>query len=63
MAREKTTLEIMAGAFKRKRDNAEVLAAVLKAHPYSKMTLATVNWYRNKMRKTDDSIPSEHSLR
>jgi hypothetical protein len=53
----------MAGAFKRKRDNAEVLAAVLKAHPYSKMTLATVNWYRNKMRKTDDSIPSEHSLR
>jgi hypothetical protein len=57
------TLKILAAAFKRKRNNAQALAAVVKAHPYSKMTLATVNWYRNKMRRTDASIPLERELR
>jgi hypothetical protein len=63
MARTKTTLEILAAEFKRKRNNSQVLAAVVKAHPRTTMTLATVNWYRNRMRKTDKTIPSEHSLR
>lgn len=63
MPRVKSTHEILRSQFKRKRNNAQALAAVLKAHPHSTMTPATVNWYRNRMRKEDDSIPSEHSLR
>lgn len=63
MKRVKTTLEILTAQFKRKRNNAQALAAVLKLHPHSKMTPATVNWYRNRMRKNDETIPSEHSLR
>jgi len=63
MKRVKSTIQIMQSAFKRKRNNAETLAAVLRAHPRSKMTLATVNWHRNQMRRDDKSIPSEHSLR
>lgn len=63
MAQAKTTLEILTAQFKRKRNNAQALAAVLKLHPRSKMTPATVNWYRNQMRRKDPAIPSEHSLR
>jgi len=63
MSRVKTTLEIMRSAFKRKRNNAETLAAVMRAHPRSKLTLATVNWHRNQLRREDPTIPTEHSLR
>ncbi len=43
---------------------AMIIAAVRLAFPHSKMTLATVNWYRNKYRREHgDSIPTEHSLR
>jgi hypothetical protein len=59
----KTTLAILEAQFKRKRNNAAALAAVKKAHPYSKMTLATVNWYRNKFRRDGMKIPMEHELR
>jgi hypothetical protein len=52
------------GHFKRKRNNAQTLAAVRLSFPHSRMTLATVNWYRNKYRREHgDSIPTEHSLR
>lgn len=59
----KTTPAILAAAFKRKRTNAQALAAVMRLHPRTAMTLATVNWYRNRMRAKDKTIPSEHSLR
>lgn len=56
-------LTILEAQFKRKRNNAAALAAVMKAHPYSKMTLSTVNWYRNKFRRDGMKIPQEHDLR
>lgn len=59
----KSTIEILRAQFKRKRNNAQALAAVVRAHPRTTMTLASVNWYRNRMRKDDATIPSEHSLR
>lgn len=58
-----TTLEVLVKAFKAHKNNAAALAAVLKVHPHSRMTLATVNWYRNRYRKDDAKIPTEHSLR
>lgn len=63
MKKSPTNLEILQKAFKAKRNNAEALAAVLKVHPHSKMSLSTVNWYRNKYRREGMPIPSEHSLR
>ncbi len=63
MSRVKSTLQILEAQFKRKRNNAEALAAVLRVHPRSSMTPSTVNWYRNKMRRGGMNIPLETELR
>lgn len=58
-----TTLQILTNGFRKNLNNELVLQLVKLAHPHSKMTRATVNWYRNRLRKTDAAIPSEHELK
>lgn len=63
MKKKPTTLECLLKAFKARKNNADARDAVLKVHPYSKMTLPTVNWYRNRFRQEGAKIPTEHELR
>lgn len=59
----KTRLEILTVAFKARKNNASVRDFVLKKFPTSGISLATINWYRNKFRREGMKIPSEHELR
>lgn len=59
----KTVREVAAAAIKRGKTNAEVLVLVKKAHPYSAISTATVNWQRNEMRKTLSMIPNDREAR
>lgn len=58
-ASKKTVREVIIAAMKRRLDNAAVQAAVVKAHPHSGITLYTVNWYRNRLRKEHPAIPTQ----
>lgn len=54
-----TTPAILLKALKAKKTNAQALAIVEKLHPRTKMTIATVNWYRNRFRRAGETIPTE----
>lgn len=58
-----TTMQLLTSGFRKRMSNEAVLASILAMHPCTTMTRATVNWYRNRMRKNDSSIPSEHELK
>ena len=45
------------------KTNEEALAAVKGEFPEAKTTLASVNWYRNKLRSEDKSIPTARDLK
>ena len=45
------------------KTNEEALAAVKAEFPEAKTTLASVNWYRNKLRSEDKSIPTARDLK
>jgi hypothetical protein len=45
------------------RTNAEVLAHVRAEHPRAKVSLPTINLYRNGLRKTDPSICTDRQAR
>lgn len=45
------------------KTNDEALAAVKSEFPEAKTTLASVNWYRNKLRSEDKSIPTARDLK
>ncbi len=45
------------------KDNAEVLAAVMKEFPDAKTTLASINWYRNNLRAAGEKIPTARELK
>jgi len=60
---KKTPREVLAAAFKRGKTNAEALAILKEKHPYSMMSLATVNWTRNRLRGDGLKIPSEHEAK
>jgi succinate dehydrogenase flavin-adding protein (antitoxin of CptAB toxin-antitoxin module) len=50
-----TMLERIKYAIRRGMTNADALAYAKAEHPYSTMTLATVNYTRNEMRRKDKS--------
>ena len=50
---------IIAAALKRGRTNQEVLERIRKQFPNTTMTLPTVNYHRNQLRKLFPKIPSE----
>jgi hypothetical protein len=43
--------------------NEEALTAVKAEFPDSKTSLASINWYRNKLRSEDDTIPTARELK
>lgn len=51
-----TMHELVKKAIKSGKSNTDALEFAKREHPYSKMTLATVNYLRNQMRKTDRTI-------
>lgn len=60
----KTVAQIAIAGLKRGKTNADVLASVRKAHPHSTISLATVNWYRNRLRdKKGTKIASDRETR
>jgi len=49
-------------AIKKGLDNEAVLAEVKKAFPDAKTKMASINWYRNKAREEDPSIPTSRDI-
>ena len=45
------------------KTNEEALEAVKAEFPDAKTSLASINWYRNKMRADDKSIPTARDLK
>jgi len=60
----RTVREIIIASLKCGRINAEVLTAVKKVHPRTTYSLASINWYRNRLRSEEGmTIPSERECR
>lgn len=45
------------------KSNEEALAVVQAEFPEAKTSLSSINWYRNKMRADDKSIPTARALK
>lgn len=45
------------------KTNEEVLAGIKEAFPDSNTTMASVNWYRNKLRTDGEKIPTSRELK
>ena len=45
------------------KTNEETLAAVKAEFPDKKTTLASVNWYRNKLRQDGEKVPTSRDLK
>jgi anaerobic glycerol-3-phosphate dehydrogenase len=58
-----TMHEIIGTEIRKGKSNAEALAAAKAAHPYSKMSEATVNYIRNQLRKKDKTIKSDRAAK
>ncbi len=61
MKRPARSGDVLLRAFKAGKSNAEALAIYKKKHPHSSYSLATVNWYRNQLRKEGHEIPTERA--
>lgn len=58
-----TSYEIVVSGLKRGKTNADVLARVMKVHPKSTMGLATVNWYRCRLREQGFAVGSDREAK
>lgn len=45
------------------KTNEEVLAAVKEKFPEAKTSMASINWYRNKLRTDGEGVPTARSLK
>lgn len=50
-------------ALKAGKTNEEALAAVQKAFPDANTSLASVGWYRNKLRSAGEDVPTARELK
>lgn len=55
--------DIIRTAIRDGKTNAEALEIVLGLKPDANTTLASVNWYRNKLRKMGEDIPTSRELK
>jgi hypothetical protein len=55
--------DVITEAIKAGKTNEDALAAARAEFPDGKTTLASVNWYRNKLRAEDKSIPTARDLK
>lgn len=46
----------------REYSNAEIVALVMRKHPHSQITAATVNYTRNQIRRGDKSVKSNSRI-
>lgn len=58
-----TVREIIVFGLNNDWTNAEIVAHALKRHPNSPLTIATVNYTRNQMRRKDKAIKSDRATR
>lgn len=54
---------VVTKALLERKSNEEVLEEVKKIFPTSSTTVATVQWYRNKLRKDGKDVPTARELR
>lgn len=57
-----TIASVAIAAIKAGKDNKEVLAEVMKAFPEAKTKMASINWYRNKVREEDPSVKTSRDI-
>ena len=50
-------------AIRANKTNEEALAAVRKEFPEAKTSLASINWYRNKLRGAGEKVPAARDLK
>ena len=50
-------------AIREGKTNEEALAAVLAEFPDAKTSLASINWYRNKLRSEGEDVPTARELK
>lgn len=60
---KRTSHEILTAKITAGLTNVEVLAAIKRAYPHTTLGLATVNYYRNQMRRKDRTIVSDTKAR
>lgn len=60
---KRTSHQILIAKLKAGKTNVEVLAAITRAYPHTTLGLATVNYYRNQLRRKDSNVPSDHYAR
>lgn len=58
-----TVKSIITRFIQRGLTNAEVLEIVKLNHPHSKVSLPTINLYRNALRRKDKKIPTDRMAR
>lgn len=64
MSEEKITIgRVAEAALRDGASNEEVLAAVKKAFPDSDTAMASINWYRNKLRSDGEDIKTSRQIR
>jgi hypothetical protein len=64
MSEEKLTIgRVAEKALRDGLSNEEVLQAVKDAFPESNTSMASVNWYRNKLRSDGESVPASRDIR
>jgi len=61
--RVRTVRELTIWAIHKGKTNAEALACILKLHPRSTITLATINYVRNQIRQTDKTVMSDRAAK
>lgn len=55
--------DIATAAIRAGKTNEEALDEVKKAFPDKKTSLASINWYRNKLRADGESVPTARELK
>jgi hypothetical protein len=55
--------DVAVEAIRAGKTNEETLKAVMKAFPEAKTSLASINWYRNKLRGDGEKVPTARELK
>jgi hypothetical protein len=58
-----TVNEMIHAALLRHKSNSEIQDSIRKAHPYSKVSIPTINFFRNQLRKSGKKILSDRECR
>ena len=62
-APKKTIGSVACDAIRAGKTNGDALAVVMKVFPEAKTSLASINWYRNKLRGAGEKVPTARELK